>query len=311
MPVDGIAAANTMIAFGTWRAGYCLEAVWQAFKRNGARTDRGAPTAYAGWLNSDDKHPGDRNPPAGVPVWWGPKASSAAGDVVISLGGGRVVATDWPYNGVIGITTIDARERQIGRPYLGWTGDILGAPISYPTTAGGGTAPAPNPSGEDDMTAEQYNAMMWELACNRPIKMYHLVEADGSGGWVWVGPTGKAWIVPNPQYAVLADAQKISQVRPVRSMDRNEFHFLTSQLLPNTNPIAIAAEAELDRIVALDADTVAKIVEGIGENTLPVALNDAQLAAVTAAALNGAKAGGEDGAKAAIAGLSFVVSTGA
>ena len=71
--------------------------------------------------------------PPGVPVWWGRRYDgNTDGDVVISLGGGRVVATDWPYNGVIGVTTIDERERQIGRSYLGWTGDILGSPINYP-----------------------------------------------------------------------------------------------------------------------------------------------------------------------------------
>lgn len=149
--IDGNAAAQTMLGFGTWRPGYCLEAVWQAYKRNGARTDRNAATAYIGWQISDDKHPGDRNPPPGVPVWWGPRRGSAAGDVVISLGGGRVVATDWPRNGVIGITTIDARERQIGRPYLGWTGDILGVPIDHAQRAST-PAGSPQPPMEDEMT---------------------------------------------------------------------------------------------------------------------------------------------------------------
>ncbi|WP_454112840.1 hypothetical protein [Microbacterium maritypicum] len=189
-----------------------------------------------------------------------------------------------------------------------------GAAASTPSTT-------PNPSEEDVMTAEQYNSLMWEVACLRPIKMYHLVEPDGSGGWVWVGEQGKAWIVPNPQYAVLADAQKLSQVRPIRSMDRSEFHFLTAQLLPNTQlsagDVAGAvdslsdAERELERIISLDPETVAKIVQGIGDQTLPVTLNDAQLAAVTDAALKGAEQGGANGAREAIVGLSFVVATGA
>lgn len=151
--VDGVAAAQTMRNFRTWRKGHCLEAVWAAFKVNGARTDQEAATATIGWHLSDGKHPGDRNPPAGVPVWWGPKPSSAAGDVVISLGGGRVVATDWPYNGVIGVTTIDARERQIGRPYLGWTETILDVPIDYPGK-GGGPAPIPTTSKESSVSEQ-------------------------------------------------------------------------------------------------------------------------------------------------------------
>lgn len=146
MSVDGVAAANTMLGFGTCRPGFCLMYVWQAYKAHGARSSQSSPNAYDAWLKSGGKHPGDRNPPPGVPVWFGPKRSSAAGDVVISLGGGRVVATDWPRNGVINITTIDARQRQIGRPYLGWTEDILGADVAFPSAAGGGTGPTPTPS---------------------------------------------------------------------------------------------------------------------------------------------------------------------
>ena len=152
MMFDGNRAAQVMLSFKTWRAGHCLEAVVAAYRQIGVPSlGRPAPTAYVGWQNSDFKHHGDRNPPAGVHVWWGPKPTSAAGDVVISLGGGAVVATDWPRSGVIGVTTIDARERQIRRPYLGWTEDILGVPISYPQTASGGA----NASEEDDMFTQQ------------------------------------------------------------------------------------------------------------------------------------------------------------
>lgn len=172
MPVNGLAAANTMLAFGTWRAGYCLEAVWQAYKRNGASTNQAAPTAYSGWLGSGGKHHGDRNPPAGVPVWWGPKASSAAGDVVISLGGGRVVATDWPRNGVIGITTIDARERQIGRPYLGWTEDILGFPIAY--------------QGANDMGTIDPTAANKQVIKDAIFEFFDGAGGRGANGWTFV-----------------------------------------------------------------------------------------------------------------------------
>lgn len=159
---DGTRAAEVMQGFGTWRAGYCLEAVVSAYRKIGVPSlGRPAPTAYVGWQQSDLKHHGDRNPPAGVPVWWGPKKSSAAGDVVISLGGGRVVATDWPTNGRIGVTTIDARERQIGRPYLGWTEDILGVPVwAPPLTASNGAASTistPDLSEEDDMQLIRWN----------------------------------------------------------------------------------------------------------------------------------------------------------
>lgn len=142
MGVNGIAAANTLLGYGGVRHGLCLYYVWQAYKAHGARTGMSSPTAYDAWLKSSGKHEGDRNPPAGVPVFWGPKSGSSAGDVVISLGGGRVVATDYPVYGQVNITTIDARERQIGRPYLGWTERIFDAAIDFDRDAvdGGTTA---------------------------------------------------------------------------------------------------------------------------------------------------------------------------
>ncbi|AWN03560.1 lysin A [Microbacterium phage Hyperion] len=179
MGVDGRAAAQAMLRFGTWRKGHCLEAVWAAFKAVGARATTTAPTATVGWERSAGKHHGDRNPPAGVPVWWGPKRSSAAGDVVISLGGGRVVATDWPYNGVIGITTIDARERQIGRPYLGWTEEILGQPVDFdrPGTGSGDLYPTRPVSEEDDtMLALRINGI--HLATLDVGTFSHMIKSD-------------------------------------------------------------------------------------------------------------------------------------
>jgi hypothetical protein len=152
MAADGKKAASILRNWGPLaHHGACLHYVWQAFAQAGAAglANGNYGTATAGWYGSPGKHPGDRNPPAGVPVWWGPKPGSDAGDVVISLGGGRVVATDYPYYGVVGVCTLAERERQIGRPYLGWTETMLGAPINYKTASAAGE------SEEDDMTPEQ------------------------------------------------------------------------------------------------------------------------------------------------------------
>lgn len=141
MGVDGRAAAQTLLGFRNIKHGMCLHYVWQAYKAHGATAKGTWPTAYSAWFDTPGKHEGDRNPPAGVPVWFGPKASSSAGDVVISLGGGRVAATDYPAYGQVGTCTIDERQRQIGRPYLGWTETILGARIDFagePANVGGG-----------------------------------------------------------------------------------------------------------------------------------------------------------------------------
>lgn len=136
MGVNGVAAAQTLLSYRNIRHGYCLYYVWQAYDAHGADTRLSAGTATEAWNLSQGKHPGDRNPPAGVPVFWGPKAGSAAGDVVISLGGGRVACTDYPNYGQVGIATIDQRERQIGRPYLGWAERIFDVQIDFDGSSG-------------------------------------------------------------------------------------------------------------------------------------------------------------------------------
>lgn len=189
--VSGTAAAQRLLSFGVCRPGYCLYYVWQAYKSLGASTDLPAPTAYDGWLGSAGKHEGDRNPPAGVPVYFGPKAGSRAGDVVISLGGGLVAATDWPYSGIIGITTIDARQRQISRPYLGWTETILNHPIDY---AGVSPAPTPVTSEENpDMPVFIDNSFIinWPNGYTNVYdpRVFQVIR------WVAKGQTTEAWAV--------------------------------------------------------------------------------------------------------------------
>lgn len=135
MAVNGSAAANWLRSQKRLaHFGACLHYVWQAYKAQGASTGHSARTALQAWNLSDGKHHGDRNPPAGVPVWFGAKPSSAAGDVVISLGGGKVVCTDYPTYGRVGVCTIAQRQAQIGRPYLGWTERIFDQPIALPST---------------------------------------------------------------------------------------------------------------------------------------------------------------------------------
>lgn len=133
--VNGSAAAQWLLNLGSVDPGYCLRYVWQAYKAQGASTGLSAATAMSGWNQSDGKHPGDRNPPAGAAVWWGRRADgNTDGDVTISLGGGRVAATDYPGWRQTGSCTLDERERQIGREYLGWTSSIFDCPIDVTAT---------------------------------------------------------------------------------------------------------------------------------------------------------------------------------
>lgn len=205
MGVDGRAAARALLANGPIRGGLCLYYVWLAYKSVGASTGRNAGTALEGWQKSDGKHYNDRNPPAGVPVWFGAKASSVAGDVVISLGGGRVACTDWPGYGTVGTCTIDERQRQIGRPYLGWTERIFDQPIDYATAPApaGGTTATPIPKEWDEMASRDdiKNAVAEVLAGSKPNDRFLIAYAsDGfrngivlAGMGYWHPLTGEQW----------------------------------------------------------------------------------------------------------------------
>lgn len=152
--VDGDQAIAWMRAKGTNVPGSCLNTCWQAY---GSHPSIGAhagqyPDAIDGWDYATKRHPGDMNPPAGYPVWFGVSptrtdSDAGAGDVVISLGGGQVIATD--ANGIggrIGVTSIAARAARIQRPYLGWTEDFLGYDVVATSTASLSSNPL-----EDDM----------------------------------------------------------------------------------------------------------------------------------------------------------------
>ena len=156
--IDGTAAAEVMRGFRDLAPGMCLHYVWQAYKAVGASTGRSAGTAAIGWDRTDGRHPGDRNPPRGVPVWWGNRYDgNTAGDVVISLGDGRVICTDYPTWGRIGICTIDEREEQIGRTYLGWSECIFDQPIQLPHADAESSTTTPLEDNMKDATLVRWN----------------------------------------------------------------------------------------------------------------------------------------------------------
>ncbi|MEQ6899290.1 hypothetical protein [Microbacterium sp. KR10-403] len=156
MPIDGVAAARKLQGFDiSNRTGACLYWVWGAYDAVGADTTMSAYYALDAFGMSLGHHPAsDREPPAGALVAFGVRKSDGdrAGDVAISLGGGRIVATDQPTWGKVGITTIAGREKLTGRPYLGWADHIFDVPISLPSTASTGDAPATNKGIEFDMS---------------------------------------------------------------------------------------------------------------------------------------------------------------
>lgn len=161
MTIDGLATLARGTAKTTNVVGGCLYEWWTlaGTPHNG----HSYPTAWSAYLGAttDRSHGGnDYNPPAGVPVWFGPSPSRSdrnknAGDISWSAGGGLIRCTDGAGNGRMGTMTIAERARQTQRPYYGWTADFWGQPVSHASvapassgvihTAGDGSTPAARP----------------------------------------------------------------------------------------------------------------------------------------------------------------------
>lgn len=104
----------------------------------------GYATAIAHWnaIPVTDKHPNDVNAPAGALVFWS-GGSSGAGHVALSLGGGKIVSTDYPRSGITSATTIDAISNGWGEHYQGWATPVFQGQVSQASFPAG-TASARN-----------------------------------------------------------------------------------------------------------------------------------------------------------------------
>lgn len=78
-------------------------------------------SANAAWQAAGDKHPGDTNPPAGVPVFWDLIGGDNANydHVALSIGGGKVVSTSVGPGGAVGVIAIKDYT-DAGAKYRGW-----------------------------------------------------------------------------------------------------------------------------------------------------------------------------------------------
>lgn len=125
--LNGPAAADRMLALGTYRPGYCLEAVDRSFRK----PESNAPGTYAWAIHAyyDARDAGriymTKNPPKGAVVYLSAGANGR-GHICISMGDGNVVSTDTPRNGLIGVVSIQNLARRWGRRYLGWSDRLMG-----------------------------------------------------------------------------------------------------------------------------------------------------------------------------------------
>ena len=119
---DAVARARR---FRTYQAGMCLGYVCNALT-NGRGLGVYAPYALHAWQHAHHRHPGDKHPPAGAPVFWDHGTHNNYGHVAISVGGGKVRSTGIGRQTDIGEVTIDQLSRSWGRRYLGWSEDLYG-----------------------------------------------------------------------------------------------------------------------------------------------------------------------------------------
>jgi hypothetical protein len=81
------------------------------------------PDASTAWRNTNDRHPGNRNPPRGAAVYW-TGGSKGYGHIGLSMGSGKVRSTDAGGRGRVATVEIGWVERNWGLKYAGWAWDI-------------------------------------------------------------------------------------------------------------------------------------------------------------------------------------------
>jgi hypothetical protein len=79
--------------------------------------------AATAWRNTNDRHPGGRNPPRGAAVFW-TGGSRGFGHIALSLGNGKIRSTDAGGRGVVATVDLGWVERNWGQTYGGWAWDI-------------------------------------------------------------------------------------------------------------------------------------------------------------------------------------------
>lgn len=151
MIVDREQGAQRAEASRTNKPGRCQEWTREIFDAPsvGDYDGDGRADAEDGWKSepAQYRHPGDRNPPRGVPVsFLGGRNDD--GHRAASIGGGLIRSTDFDtitrrYKaGTVGTGTIAEVERAMGVTYAGWSDTIDGHLIPLPPTPSPAPAPA-------------------------------------------------------------------------------------------------------------------------------------------------------------------------
>lgn len=164
-----------------------------------------------------------------------------------------------------------------------------------PAAAGGSTA-----SEEDDMYDDGKHREV--LTAARDIKLYQMgtgVVAVGDGGF---------WPIPAYPYLELLIAWEIAGPNLVnRPIDQNELTTML-ELRRTLSTAPTGAAQKVEAVLKLSPEEASRLAATIAADVSrqPVVLSPTMLSEIAKAAAEGARDGGEEGARAAISGLEFV-----
>lgn len=125
---SGQAAIDNARQVGAYPPGYCLKYVRaEAWRIGGLYA-----SAIDAWYGAVDRHPGDRSPPLGAPLFY---AGGQYGHIVVctKADAEKIRSTDMPYAGVVNEGALDWPVIHWGQEYLGWTGDLNGVDLPLDT----------------------------------------------------------------------------------------------------------------------------------------------------------------------------------
>jgi hypothetical protein len=151
---DAATAVSNARQYRTYPPGYCLRFVRQeAWKIGGLYA-----SAIDAWWGAVKRHPGDRNPPLGAPMFY---EGGRYGHIVINTGQGVMRSTDCRTSGNVSEADQDWPVQNWGQRYLGWSEDLNGVDL-----------PLKLEEEEDEMKPEDWiklrSIVAEEVAANNP-----------------------------------------------------------------------------------------------------------------------------------------------
>jgi hypothetical protein len=139
---SGQAALDNARQWSSYPPGYCLKfcraEAWRIGGLYGSAIDA--------WHGAVHRHPGDRNPPVGAPMFY---SGGTYGHIVVcgdDPGDDDIRGTDMPKSGQVSDGDMDWPVTNWGQTYLGWTEDLNGVDL-------------PLGKDDDDMTEDDWKKL--------------------------------------------------------------------------------------------------------------------------------------------------------